>query len=66
MSLECDLIFSSSSLLKKNNLVNMSKKQLKIREKGQNSLTKFQLSYFSAAENPTKQGFLTSGTIEWE
>tara|TARA_B100001057_G_C22481918_1_gene806778 strand:+ start:601 stop:735 length:135 start_codon:yes stop_codon:yes gene_type:complete len=44
----------------------MSKKQLKIREKGQNSLTKFQLSYFSATENPTKQGFLTSGTIEWE
>ena len=44
----------------------MSKKQLKTREKGKNSLTKFQLSCFNAAENPIKHGFSKSGTIEWE
>ena len=44
----------------------MNQKQLKIREKGQTSLTNFQLSYFNAAETPIKKEFLTSGTIEWE
>ena len=44
----------------------MNQKQLKIRKKGQNSVTKFQLSYFNAAETPIKQGFFSSGTIEWE
>jgi hypothetical protein len=44
----------------------MSKKYLKLREKGQNSLTKFQLSNFQCPETLIKQRFLTSGTIEWE
>ena len=44
----------------------MDQKQLKIRKKGQNSLTKFQLSKFYRLESTDIQGFLTSGTIEWE
>ena len=44
----------------------MDQKQLKIREKGQNSVTNFQLSYFNDPETPIKQGFLISVTIEWE
>ncbi len=44
----------------------MNQNQLKIREKGQNSLTKFQLSYFNAAETPIKNVLLTNGTFEWE
>ena len=44
----------------------MNQNQLKIIEKEQNSITKFQLSYFNAAETPIKQGFFSSGTIEWE
>lgn len=48
------------------NLVNMNQNHLKIREKRQNSLTKFQLSYFNTPETPIKQGIYASGTIEWE
>ena len=44
----------------------MSKKQLKIRKKGQNPLTNFQLSKFYRPESTDIQGFFTSGTIEWE
>ena len=44
----------------------MDQNQLKIREKGQNSLTKFQLSKFCRPESTDIQGFFTSGTIEWE
>ena len=44
----------------------MSQKQLKIREKGQNSLTKFQLSKFYRLESADIQRFFSSGTIEWE
>ena len=44
----------------------MDQKQQKIREKRQNSLTKFQLSYFNTPETPIKQGIYASGTIEWE
>ena len=44
----------------------MTKQQPKIREKGQNSLTKFQLSKFYCPESTDIKGFFTSGTIEWE
>ena len=44
----------------------MNQKQLKIRKKGQNSVTNFQLSFLRSPETAIKQGFLTSGTIEWE
>ena len=44
----------------------MSKKQLKIRKKGQNPLTKFQLSKFYHPESTDIKGFSISGTIEWE
>jgi hypothetical protein len=44
----------------------MNQKQLKIREKGQNSATNFQLSKFYRLESTDIQGFFTSGTIEWE
>ena len=44
----------------------MSKKQLKIRKKGQNLLTKFQLSKFYRPESTDMKGFSMSGTIEWE
>ena len=44
----------------------MSKKQLKIRKKGQNPLTKFQLSKFYRPESTDIKEFFTSGTIEWE
>ena len=44
----------------------MTKQQPKIREKGQNSLTKFQLSKFYRPESTDLKGFFTSGTIEWE
>ncbi len=44
----------------------MTKQQSKIREKGQNSLTKFQLSKFYRPESNDIKGFLISGTIEWE
>ena len=44
----------------------MSQKQLKIREKGQNSVTNFQLSKFYHLESTDKYGFSKSGTIEWE
>ena len=44
----------------------MNQNQLKIREKGQNSLTKFQLNNFKAAETPIKHWYLISGTLGWE
>ena len=44
----------------------MSKKQLKIKKKRQNPLTKFQLSKFYRPESTDIKGFSTSGTIEWE
>ena len=47
-------------------LVNMNQEQLKIREKGQNSLTKFQLSKFYRPQISYIEGFFTSGTIERE
>ena len=39
----------------------MTKQQPKIREKGQNSLTKFQLSKFYSPESTDIKGFLLSG-----
>jgi len=44
----------------------MDQKQLKIREKGQNSVTNFQLSKFYRLEITDIYGFSKSGTIEWE
>ena len=44
----------------------MNQNQQKIREKGQNSLTKFQLSKFYRLESTDIQRFFSSGTIEWE
>ena len=44
----------------------MNQKQLKIRKKGQNSVTNFQLSFLRSPETPIKPGFHTSATIEWE
>ena len=44
----------------------MDQKQLKIREKGQNSVTNFQLSKFYRPESTDIKGFSMSGTIEWE
>ena len=44
----------------------MSQNQLKIREKGQNSLTKLYLSFLRSPESTDIQGFSKSGTIEWE
>ena len=44
----------------------MDQNQQKIREKGQNSLTKFQLSKFYRLETTDIKGFSKSGTIEWE
>ena len=44
----------------------MSKKQLKIRKKRQNPLTKFQLSKFYRPESTDVKGFSKNGTIEWE
>jgi hypothetical protein len=44
----------------------MNQKQLKIIEKGQNSVTNFQLSKFYRPQSTDIQGFSTSGTIEWE
>ena len=44
----------------------MNQKQLKIREKGQNSATNFQLSKFYRLESTDIKGFSKSGTIEWE
>jgi len=44
----------------------MSQKQLKIREKRQNSVTNFQLSKFYHLESTDIYGFSKSGTIEWE
>ena len=44
----------------------MSQKQLKIREKGQNLVTNFQLSKFYHLESTDIYGFSKSGTIEWE
>ena len=48
------------------NLVNKNQNQLKIREKGQNSVTNFQLSKFYRLEITDIYGFSKSGTIEWE
>tara|TARA_B100000989_G_scaffold295521_1_gene276809 strand:+ start:429 stop:605 length:177 start_codon:yes stop_codon:yes gene_type:complete len=48
------------------NLVIMIRKQRKIREKGQNPPTKFQLSKFYRPESTDIKGFSKSGTIEWE
>ena len=45
---------------------NMNQNQLKIREKGQNSVTNFQLSKFYRPESTDIKGFSKSGTIEWE
>ena len=44
----------------------MDQNQLKIREKGQNSVTNFQLSKFYRPESTDIKGFSKSGTIEWE
>ena len=44
----------------------MNQNQQKIREKGQNSLTKFQLSKFYRLEPTDIKEFSKSGTIEWE
>ena len=44
----------------------MDQKQLKIREKGQNSVTNFQLSKFYRPESTDIKGFSYIGTIEWE
>jgi len=44
----------------------MDQKKLKIRKKGQNSVTKFQLSKFYRLESTDIYGFSKSGTIEWE
>ena len=44
----------------------MSQKQLKIKKKRQNPLTKFQLSKFYCPESIDIYGFFKSGTIEWE
>ena len=44
----------------------MDQKQLKIREKGQNSVTKFQLSKFYRPESTDINEFSKSVTIEWE
>ena len=44
----------------------MNQNQLRIREKGQNPLTNFQLSKFYRPKSTDIQGFSTSGTIEWE
>ena len=44
----------------------MSKKQHKTGKKGQNPLTKFQLSNFYRPESTDIKGFSMSGTIEWE
>ena len=44
----------------------MNQNQLKIRKKGQNSVTKFQLSKFNRPESIDIKGFSKSGTIEWE
>ena len=43
----------------------MDQNQLKIREKGQNSVTN-QLSKFYRPESTDIKGFSKSGTIEWE
>ena len=48
------------------NLVDMNQNQLKIRKKGKNSVTKFQLSKFNRSESTDIKGFSKSGTIEWE
>ena len=42
----------------------MDQKQLKIREKGQNSVTNFQLSKFCRSRDI--KGFVYCATIEWE
>ena len=44
----------------------MNQNQLKIREKGQNLVTNFQLSKFYCPEITDIKGFSKSGTIEWE
>ena len=44
----------------------MDQKQLKIRKKGQNSVTNFQLSKFYRPESTDIKGFSYIGTIEWE
>ena len=48
------------------NLLNLDQKQLKIREKGQNLVTNFQLSKFYRLVSTDIKGFSKSGTIEWE
>ncbi len=48
------------------NLVNLNQNHLKIREKGQNLVTNFQLSKFYSPESTDIKGFSMSGTIEWE
>ena len=44
----------------------MNQKQLKIREKGQNSATNFLLSKFYRPESTDIKGFSKRGIIEWE
>ena len=44
----------------------MDQKQLKLREKRQNSVTNFQLSKFNNPDSTDLKGFTKSGTIEWE
>ena len=54
------------SLVTVRNLLNLDQKQLKIREKGQNLVTNFQLSKFYRLVSTDIKGFSKSGTIEWE
>ena len=44
----------------------MNQNQLRIREKGQNLVTNFQLSKFYRPGSTDIKGFSKSGTIEWE
>ena len=44
----------------------MNQNQPKMRKKGQNLVTNFQLSKFYRPESTYIKGFSKSGTIEWE
>ena len=59
-------VYEKRTLKWSTSLVNMDQKQLKIKEKGQNSVTNFQLSKFYRPEITDIKGFSESGTIEWE
>ena len=63
---QLEILSEKKTLKWSTSLVNMDQKQLKIREKGQNSVTNFQLSKFYRPESTDIKGFSKSGTIEWE